>query len=140
MSEIACLGILLDRNKTRLEKPSWFELRNFVNFADSQLSKLEKMTIVDHIKEFRGFCLKLCCMMFNNFGLPSLDIALDTDNDNGNHANFDHENNFQMQLERLRIRDDRRWESLVRPYFVMNADGFSLTMIGSYLNRYLIFF
>lgn len=72
--------------------------------------------------------------MADNFGMPSLDIVIDdgaeNDMDVDGSENVDH-----VQLERLRIRHDRLWESLVRPYFVMNADGESLSLIGSYIDR-----
>lgn len=132
ISEIECLSILLDPDMTRLRNPNWFELRNYVNFANSQLSKLEKLSLVDHIQNFRPFCLKLCLMMAESFGLPSLDVVIDDSSEENTGQNID-----IVQLERLQIRDDRRWESLVRPYFIMNADGESLTLIGSYIDRFV---
>jgi hypothetical protein len=40
-----------------------------------------------------------------------------------------------ISFDSFEIEEERRWENLVHPYLIVNADGHTLTFIGTYLHR-----
>lgn len=90
----------------------------------------------------------MCLMMADNFGIPSLNIVVkdanQDDNDDTNFMQVDNDHVDYVQLDRLQIRQDGEWKSLVRPYFIVNApntkslsSNIPLSLIGAYINRYV---
>ena len=136
VDEIECLSMLLDPAYTKLTDPNWLELRNYINFANTQLNKLEKVDMLNHVPGLRPLCLQLTLIMADDFGLASLNIVSNTNQQQAieNASNVEDLAAF-IQLDRLQLREERRWEKLLRPYFVVNADGGTLSFIGTYIDR-----
>lgn len=122
LSELDCLDVLLSEN-TGLVRPSWRELRNYVQFANLQLKSMESWPLRDSSPNVWSFFVRLSLVMASDFGMSSLSLP-ETDQTVAN-----------LSLDRFRIRDDRRWETFLRPYVVLNADGKSVNMLGVYLSR-----
>lgn len=87
-------------------------------------------------KELRTLCIKLLIAMAYDFGLPSLNITQDTNNNNEaeqvlavNNTN----NRLEVRMDRLEL--VRRWENMAHPYIIFNSDAQTFTFIGIYLNR-----
>lgn len=128
LSEEECLDALL--NCTGLVEPSWHEIRNYVNFANLQLQKLENLNkLIADLPELWSLCLQLSVIMANDFGLSSLriDDSVTGESSDGSDDPF--------SMERFQIREDRRWENFLRPYIVVNSDAQSISFLGIYLSR-----
>lgn len=139
--EIECLTILLNYTELKGElkngvviesrEPNWLELRNYVNFSNTQLRQLEGVTLLDHVVGLRSICLQLSLIMADDFGISSLNIV----HDPRDLAMNDEEQLNYIHLDRFQIRDERKWENMLRPYIVVNGDNETVSFVGAYLNR-----
>jgi hypothetical protein len=144
-SEIDCLESL--NQLTKLSDPNWNELNNFVNFLDQQLDIFERSTVIKMISSLKSLVAQLLVMMSNDFGLPSLNINFREINDNGNAPpppvfrrqqsaiEIDSDFNLNIDLSDLQITENRRWENMIHPYIIFNADGESIVFLGTYMDR-----
>ncbi len=103
----------------------------------------------------RGLCLQLILIMTNDFGLSSLkmasnltnrDIVSKRDAPATSKASFtpflrsdsirdNDSDQMQVTFDCFEIAEERRWENLIHPYIIVNADLISITFIGTYLDR-----
>lgn len=83
---------------------------------------------LEHIKELRVICIKFLILMAEDFGLPSLNIASDSDV-----YTVTNENRLEVRMDRLELA--RKWESMTHPYIIFNHDKQSFTFMGIYLDR-----
>jgi hypothetical protein len=112
-------------------EPNWLELRNYVNFSNTQLRQLEGVTLLDHVVGLRSICLQLSLIMADDFGISSLNIV----HDPRDLTMSDEEQLNYIHLDRFQIRDERKWENMLRPYIVVNGDNETVSFVGAYLNR-----
>ena len=118
-TEIDCLEILLKAFEPI--KPNWLELRNYVNFLNSQLILYEKSHILDSVKGFRALCLGLMVIVASNFGLPSL-------------QSFEMDGT-DIKLDFYTLSEKRKWENLIHPYMILDSSSEKITFIGTHLDR-----
>jgi E3 ubiquitin-protein ligase RNF213 len=128
-TQIECLDIIL--NCSKLNDPSWMELNNFIQFLDKQLETIESSKgAIDHIPMLRGLCLQFIIIMANDFGLPSMRVIDDSKDSNDTKSS-----NNQIAIHRLELDPARRWENMIHPFLIVNADGETLTLLGTYYQR-----
>ena len=135
-SEREVLEILL-RN-TKMSDPNWHELNNYTRFLNSQLDLAEKSQFFGKIVGMKTICLKLILIMANDFGMASLNVANDDENENDDQDMMDTSLNQtvnEFEIRRFEINEQRKWENMLHPYIIMNSDGASVTFIGLYLSR-----
>ena len=98
-------------------------------------------SLLDQVTGLRSLCLQLSLIMADDFGLSSLNIVHDPDRETASANMSDQEQQFDhIYLDRFHIREDRKWENMLRPYIVINADGETISFIGAYLNRFLFIY
>ncbi|RMZ94441.1 E3 ubiquitin-ligase RNF213-like, partial [Brachionus plicatilis] len=118
-SELDCLEILLRIFES--VEPNWLEIRNYVEFLNSQLILYENSKILDQVKGFRALCLGLMAVVASNFGLPSLQsVQLDGTN---------------IQLDSYKVDESKKWENLNHPYMILDSTSEKVTFIGVHLDR-----
>ena len=108
-----------------IDKPSWCELRNFVNFLNNQLSDCDNSDFCksglmgEDWKGFKSFVVKFMLQMSKDFATPSL----------RKHTGKTHDiTNFQ-------ILNERRWENNPHPYIFFNPDGHTMTFLGFQISK-----
>ena len=116
-NQINCLETILTCSK--LTDPNWHELNNFVNFLNQQLEMCEAAVFLKEIRNLKSLTIQMLVIMANDFGLPSLSSPAERPS------------RFQIHLPEL----SRRWEQLLHPYIILNADGESITFLGTYIDR-----
>ncbi len=142
-TQIECLETL--NECTKLNDPNWFELNNFVNFLDQQLAIFENSAIIKQVPCLKSLVVQLLVIMSNDFGLPSLNINFNLvevrEQSPGAVAAYqrsvsyrsqlsagafevsDDLNSINISLYDLQINENRRWEKMIHPYIIFNADG-----------------
>lgn len=87
-----------------------------------------KTKIKGQIKELRDICVRIIVLMAYDFGLPSLNIAKDSEI-----FTMNNENCLEIRMDRLEL--VRKWENMSHPYIIFNSDQQTFTFMGIYLDR-----
>ncbi len=112
---------------SKLNDPNWLELANFATFLDIQMGLCEAAAFLKELKCMRSICVQLLVIMANDFGLPSLNTQ-----ELNRQASYGQPD---INLEALSIVEARRWENMLHPYIIFNADRNSITFLGTYISR-----
>lgn len=134
-SETETLSTFLKLSK--LNDPNWLELTNFANFLDIQLGLCEQAVFLKELKCLRSICIQLLVIMANDFGLPSLNTQELRTQGNANALDRQFSVGPDINLDALSIVEARRWENMLHPYIIFNADRNSITFLGEEDNLYV---
>ncbi|CAH3163087.1 unnamed protein product, partial [Porites evermanni] len=119
-----CLEELIRLN-CGVHNPSWFELRQFVNFLNHQLLDCEKSVYCkpefteDTLEGFRIFVVRFMIIMSKDFSMRSLKETDET----GMQQTDDESDIRPLQLR-------RSWEQSTHPYLFFNPDHETLSFLG----------
>ena len=130
IGELECLETIL--TCSLLEEPNWLEISNFIKFLDDQLEICEKATWMNPVKGFKYIVIQLVVKMANDFGLPNLEVVQEREPSGGDEEmEIDNENtNALILVNRLDVIANRRWENMIHPYIIFNADNLSVSFIS----------